>query len=208
VFTISQVRPLRNVMTSPGFVAVGPLTLSALATAPTTLTGTSRRAIACIAARTAAPPDMSNFMYSSVAELEDVPPASYVIPFPASASGGSSPPPIREQDEPGRFALPRPTPRMPPHRSRASSSSRQTSTSMAELGELFRVGREVLGRAVVRRRVHQIACLDARLGRHDPQPDGLVGSPGIETRRDLEQDAAEGTPVLLGAEALEAVSAE
>jgi hypothetical protein len=66
------------------------------------------------------------------------------------------------------------------------------------------VGREVLG-------VQWFAGVtrsepDARLGERS-QPDGL-GSPGAEARRTLEQDAAEGTPVLLGAEALEAVSAE
>ncbi len=77
-------------MTSPGFTALPDGRFSDEGTIPTTFAGTPSSATTCIAASTAAPPDMSNFMSSMPeAGLMEMPPASKVRPLPTRTSGGS-----------------------------------------------------------------------------------------------------------------------
>jgi hypothetical protein len=89
VLLTSIVVPLRAVTMSPGFTerpdgrfSVDPMTA-------TTRAGTPSRAIAPIASSTAAPPDMSNFMFHMLAAgLIEIPPESKVTALPTSPSSG------------------------------------------------------------------------------------------------------------------------
>ncbi len=74
---------------SPGLTA-RPLGMFSVApTTPITRTGSRSRAIAPIASRTAAPPDMSNFISDIFsAGLIEIPPLSKVTALPTSAISG------------------------------------------------------------------------------------------------------------------------
>ena len=80
-------------MMSPGRVAVPLGMFSVEGTHATTLTGSPSSAIAAIASSTAAPPDMSIFISSILAEgLMEIPPVSKVTALPTSPSVSPSEP--------------------------------------------------------------------------------------------------------------------
>ena len=87
VFRISTVFPSALVTTSPGLIARPPGMFSVIGTTPRQRTGRLSRAMAAIAAITAAPPDMSSFILSMLsAGLIEMPPVSNVIPLPTRPS--------------------------------------------------------------------------------------------------------------------------
>ena len=83
-----MVWPDMLVTTSPGLFASPSGRFSEDGNTPTTLSGRSRLAHAVSAPITAAPPHMSNFIWSmSAAGLSEIPPASKVRPLPTNTSG-------------------------------------------------------------------------------------------------------------------------
>ena len=78
---------------SPGRIARSDGMFSVAPTTATARSGSPRRATAPSASRTAAPPDMSNFMPAmDPAGLIDSPPLSKVTALPTSPSSGASGP--------------------------------------------------------------------------------------------------------------------
>ena len=102
-------------MISPGLRALPPGRFSDAAMIPTVRTGRSSRATACIAPKTAAAPDISNFMSHMPSEpLMEMPPESNVMPLPTRTTGRSSglPPVCSSTMTLGGSALPCATARM------------------------------------------------------------------------------------------------
>jgi hypothetical protein len=93
VFVTSIVVPSSARTTSPGFVATPLIAFSVAPMTATTRTGSPSCAIAAVASRTAAPPDMSYFM-SGIwpAGLIDSPPVSWVTALPTRPRSGPAPP--------------------------------------------------------------------------------------------------------------------
>ena len=105
---------------------------SVAGTTPMTLARGLSRAMAHIAASTAAPPPMSHFIISiPAAGFREMPPVSKVMPLPTSASRGPSgrPPSWRTTIITGGSSLPRATPSSAPIPSRSRSARCSTSTS-------------------------------------------------------------------------------
>ena len=89
-----MVLPFIAVSTSLGLMALPPGMFSVAGTMAVTLIGAPRRARAPVAAMTAAPPLMSCFMVTMLADgLSEMPPVSKVMPLPIRPRPGSSPPP-------------------------------------------------------------------------------------------------------------------
>ena len=119
-------------MMSPGRVAVPLGMFSVAGMQATTLPGSSSSAIAAIVSSTAAPPDMSIFISSILAEgLMEIPPVSKVTALPTSpiVSPPAPPPEYRRLISCGSCALPCETAIRPPMPRSAIWSRPSTSTS-------------------------------------------------------------------------------
>src|SRR5436305_554062 len=93
VLMISMVLPPEPVTTSPGLIALPDGMFSVVGTMPMTLIFGLSSAIASMAPTTAAPPPMSDFIFSMFRDgLIEIPPLSNVMPLPTRASVG---PPFR-----------------------------------------------------------------------------------------------------------------
>src|ERR1022692_4320410 len=116
VFSTSTVVPPKIVMTSDGRCAVPLGMFSASGMYPTTFTAGPSAASACMAARTAAAPPMSDFIVSmALGGFSERPPESNVMPLPAKttvlvAPGGGK----ASRTSRGGRTEPCPTPVMPP----------------------------------------------------------------------------------------------
>ena len=210
VFSTSDVVPPRCVSTSPGFVAEPLGMFSDDGIAAITLIFGLRSAITLMVARIDAAPPMSHFIVSMpLASLIDRPPESNAMPLPVSAIGVSrAGAPVPELDQARRV-----------HAAGADAED-AAEPALLQLGlapdlaaepdlarHLLRLARDLRGRHVAGRRVHQVARPADGLGDDLPALDGLARRLRVGPRRAEHRDPGERLRLgLRGLVAIEAVA--